>query len=336
MLPIVVVDVGGDRLDPAHTRALVGKELEVEAIAADDPRAAEATGRVDVVSKDGKLTVRYRKVDGPIERSIPVATDPGRAEIDAAFLAGNLARDEASELIPEKPENENAAKEEKPSPWGEDDRRYAQMRAYVNGLSDDARSTSFRSGALLASAGVLLTAPGIYVTAKGDLDEPSDGGLALASFVTGGVFITVGLVAMAVKADPYEPLAKAVREQDAKKASSEDALASVETEWKKQVAAEQSSRNTSAVISFIIAGLSIGAGSVLLATGETSSPAWMTYIMATGGVNIITGVASLLIEGPMERAHRQWQNVSNPSLPAVGFGIAPTSGGGSAALSIRF
>src|SRR5689334_12143383 len=131
MLPVVVVDVGGERLDPAHTRSLVAKELDVEAVSADDPRATEATGRVDITSKDGKLTVRYRKVDGPIERSIPVASDPGRAEIDAAYLAGNLARDEASELTPAadaKPIESNA-------PWSEDDHRYAQLRAYVADLS---------------------------------------------------------------------------------------------------------------------------------------------------------------------------------------------------------
>ena len=334
MLPVVVVDVGGDRLDPAHTRSLVGKELAVEAVAADDPRAAQATSRIEIESKDGKLTVRYRKVDEPIERSIPVATDPGRAEIDAAYLAGNLARDEASELTPP-----SAAPPAPPpsKPYASaDDHRYAQMRAYVNSLSDDARSTSLRSGALLTSAGVLLTVPGIYVTAKGDLDEPSEGGLAIASFVTGGLFIVLGVTAMVVKNDPYEPLAKSVREQDAKKASSDDALAAVETTWKEQIASEQSARRTSAILSFVLGGLALGGGGILLATGEASSPGWMTYVAATGAVNILGGVASLIVEGPMERAHRQWENVSNASLPKVGFGIAPTAGGGSAAFSLRF
>jgi hypothetical protein len=336
MLPIVVVDVGADRLDPAHTRSLVGKELEVEAVAPDDPRAAQATGRVDVVEKDGKLTVRYRKVDGPIERSIPVAPDPARAESDAAYLAGNLARDEASELTPKAPEKPAVPVTEKGSPWGEDDHRYAQLRAYVTDLSDDARSTSVRSGALLATAGALLLTPGIYVAAKGDLDEPNGGGIAIASFVTGGVFLTIGAIAMIAKSDPYEALAKTVREQDAKKASSEDAIAAVETEWKSQVASEQSARRTSAILSFVLAGLSIGTASVLLATGEDIDPGLTTYIMAGGALNVITGVAAILSEGPMERAYRQWHAVSNADVPKIGFGIAPAVGGGSAAFSIRF
>jgi hypothetical protein len=336
MLPVVVVDVAGEDLDPAHTRSLVAKELEVDAVAADDPRAADATGRVDIVEKGGKLTVRYRKVDGPVERSIPVASDPARAELDAAYLAGNLARDEASELTPKAPEKPAVQVAEPASPWSDDDHRYAQLRAYVTDLSNDARSTSVRAGALFATAGALLLAPGIYIAAKGDLDEPNGGGIALASFATGGVFLTIGVIAMIVKGDPYEPLAKTVREQDAKKASSEDAIAAVEAEWKTQVASEQSARRTSAILSFVLAGLSIGTASVLLAAGEDIDPGLTTYIMAGGAVNVITGVASVLSEGPMERAHRQWHSVSNADVPKVGFGIAPTIGGGSAAFSIRF
>ena len=82
MLPIVVVDVSGDRLDPAHTRKLVEHELAVTAVASDDPRAAEATGRIEVTgdAKDKKLTVKYRKLDEPVERTIDLADDGARGE----------------------------------------------------------------------------------------------------------------------------------------------------------------------------------------------------------------------------------------------------------------
>lgn len=337
MLPIVVVDVGGERLDQDHTRALVGKELNVEAVAADDPRAADATSRIEITSKDGKLTVRYRKVDGPIERSVPMPSDPARAEIDAAYLAGNLARDEASELLPTAP-----AKPAKPAPasvattFGEDDRRYAQLRAYVDDLSEESRATSFRAGMLVTGAGALLLTPAIYITAKGDLDDPSDGGLAIASYASGGVLLVIGVVGMIAKADAYEPLVKVVREQDAKKASSDEAIEAVEGEWKRQVAAEQSARHTSAIISFVMAGLALGVGTTLLATNADVSTGWITYIMAEGAVNVLFGVGALVTEGPMERSHRQWQHVSNAAAPTVGFGIAPTVGGGTASFAIRF
>jgi hypothetical protein len=339
MLPIVVVDVGGDRLDPDHTRTLVAKELAVEAIAPDDPRAADATGRVEIATKDGKLTVRYRKFDGPIERSIPVASDSARAEIDAAYLAGNLARNEADELTPQRAPakaSERIRESDAESPSGEDDRRYAQLRAYVNDLSSDAQRTSFRTGVLLTAAGALMLTPGIYVAATTDLGEPQDAGIAGASFLMGGVFMTIGVVAMIAKADPYEPLAKSVREQDAKKASSAEAIAGVESEWNKQVTDERSSRRTIAVLSFVLAGLSMGTGAVLAATGTDISPGMTAYIVASGGLNIITGIASLVTEGPMERAQRQWQAVSGAAVPSVGFGLGPIVGGGAASFSVRF
>lgn len=338
MLPVVVVDVAGDRLDPEHTRKLVAHELGVEAVAPDDARAAEATSRIEVTgdAKTGKLTVRHRKVDEPIERSVPLHSDSARAEIDAAYLAGNLARDEAAELTPSPPRKPAEPARETAAPSSEDDRRYAQLRAYVLDLSDDARATSFRSGVLLATSGALLLAPGIYIGASGGFDNPSDAGLATASFVMGGVFMGVGLVAMIARNDPYEPLAKVVREQDAKKASPADAIANVESEWKSQIASEHTVQRTSAILSFVLAGASLGIGTTLLATGTDLSSGTIAFMLATAGVNVLTGVASLVFEGPMERAHRQWQAVSTAKSPTVGLGIAPTVGGGAASVALTF
>lgn len=336
MLPVVVVDVAGDRLNPSHTRELVAKELSVDAVAPDDPRAAEATGRIVVTgsAKDGTLTVRYRKVDEPIERSVKLPDDPSRAESDAAYLAGNLARDEAGELTPQPRAIPAPAAVDAPSSSSDDDRRYAQLRAYVGALSTEARETSVRSGMLLATAGALLLTPGIYVTARGDIE--SDRGIAVTSFATGGVFIAIGLVAMIAKVDPYEPLTKVLREQEAQGASSEEALANVDNAWKKQVADEQSTRRASAILSFVVAGASLGVGSVLLATGSDVSPGTSAYLIASGGVNAILGIATLLTEGPMERAHRQWHALNGATTSKVSFGLGPLVGGGAASFALTF
>jgi hypothetical protein len=99
---IVVVDVPSDDggIDPARLRAAVGAELGAEAVAPTDPRATQASGtvRVSVDRATRTRVVEYRGDAEPITRRVELPEDADATERAAVLLAGNLARDEASEL----------------------------------------------------------------------------------------------------------------------------------------------------------------------------------------------------------------------------------------------
>jgi hypothetical protein len=99
---IVELEPGDGGPDEAAVRGAIGEELGAPAVAPDDPAARGARGelrlRVDVARRE--LVMRYRprggvefrrKVTLPEERSAQLTT--------IALLAGNMARDEAAELL---------------------------------------------------------------------------------------------------------------------------------------------------------------------------------------------------------------------------------------------
>jgi hypothetical protein len=98
--PVVVqIEPGAADLYAAALRAAASRELGVRVLAPDDPGAAEAEVRVAVgVDRErGELVVTR----GGVARRIALPRDPLDAQKAAAFLIGNLARDQASDVIAE-------------------------------------------------------------------------------------------------------------------------------------------------------------------------------------------------------------------------------------------
>ncbi|HEY8078428.1 MAG TPA: hypothetical protein VIF62_30070, partial [Labilithrix sp.] len=97
---VLVVAIEGGTLDRDRVRADIARELAAEVIAPEDPRAGGAAGMLDVVAKAGTLTVSYRgAARAALVRTVPLPADARRAESVVVLLAGNLARDEAAELV---------------------------------------------------------------------------------------------------------------------------------------------------------------------------------------------------------------------------------------------
>lgn len=98
---VVVVDVreSARALDADALRAAIGAELHAEAIPPSDARASGA-GVITIEADHEKreVSVRYDGRGEPILRRIPLLADAGAARQSVALIAGNLARDEASEL----------------------------------------------------------------------------------------------------------------------------------------------------------------------------------------------------------------------------------------------
>jgi hypothetical protein len=91
----VVISVGASELPAGPLEAALRRELGVPL--SFDPLAKD---RLEIVVTGRRANVTYyRSEGGPVTRSVDLPKDEGRALETIAFLAGNLARDEAAELL---------------------------------------------------------------------------------------------------------------------------------------------------------------------------------------------------------------------------------------------
>jgi hypothetical protein len=104
---VVLVDPGSASLDPAEVRAAIARELRVDV--ADTP-VGHAAGTMSVkVEGTTELTMTFQSVDGRVDvtRQVGLPPDPAEQTETIALLAGNLARNEAGEVLaglkPEQP-----------------------------------------------------------------------------------------------------------------------------------------------------------------------------------------------------------------------------------------
>ncbi len=82
-------------------RDAIAGELGEPVLLEKDARAPAVTVTVEIHRDLGELVVQRRDATGTLARRVPLPADPAEAMRTAAFLIGNLARDEASELIGE-------------------------------------------------------------------------------------------------------------------------------------------------------------------------------------------------------------------------------------------
>jgi hypothetical protein len=108
-----VISLGSSGFDPASVRGAVEHELGVP-LRLD----ANAEERLEIVVTGRRANVTYYARDRePVTRSVDLPNDSERALATLAFLAGNLARDEASELLRElSPPAADATSETVPPP----------------------------------------------------------------------------------------------------------------------------------------------------------------------------------------------------------------------------
>jgi hypothetical protein len=96
---VVVVDPGSSGLDPSLVRAAIARELGVDVV---ESPATGAAGKMTArVYGQGELSMTFESADGAIqvERSLELPRDPTEQVEAMALLAGNLARNQAGELL---------------------------------------------------------------------------------------------------------------------------------------------------------------------------------------------------------------------------------------------
>ncbi len=99
----VVVQLRQDvpELDENALRDAVAVELGEPVLLEKDATAPSVTVTVEIHHEVGELVVERRDAAGTMTRNVPLPADPAEAMRTAVFLVGNLARDEASELVGE-------------------------------------------------------------------------------------------------------------------------------------------------------------------------------------------------------------------------------------------
>jgi hypothetical protein len=350
--PLVVVTVAQDatELDAAAVRAAVGQELGADAVGPDDPRAPRATGSIDVsVDRAAhQLVVSYKGRAEPITRRIDLPDDPASIERDAVLLAGNLARDEAGDLVAQlrqrpSPEaaappraSEEARKEKEDKDEQEDARELdrlgqtleADVRA-THGPREWIAWTAFGLGMGAVGAGVAIGLVG-------------HGGDAATYFILGG---NVSLIAYPVLLGGNFDNLLTYYASERTRLPPALAREDVEQAWARTARSEHRLRR-------LLGSLYTGLGSLVLAgavaefvvarhqASASDVGPWAGFAVI-GAANTTLGVYELVTVGPLESALRAYQASSGRPLgQGAGLDLAPhvgaVPGGGFLSLGGRF
>jgi hypothetical protein len=96
---VVTVDVSAAGVDPARMRDAVGRELTRSAVPPEDPRAGAEKLTIAADPRAKTLTVSFRSSGRVVTRTVPLPVSASAIESAAVILAGNLARDQAGEIL---------------------------------------------------------------------------------------------------------------------------------------------------------------------------------------------------------------------------------------------
>jgi len=111
---VVEVDPGASGLDPEQVRRAIARELRLEVTAEPSPNSL---GELVVRVEGNQIRMRFASADGSeVHRTVGLPAEPERQLEVVALLAGNLARDEAGELLAQfaRPEQEEGTEPGEP------------------------------------------------------------------------------------------------------------------------------------------------------------------------------------------------------------------------------
>jgi hypothetical protein len=257
---VVVVEVPGAPADAAALRSAIGAELGADAVPPTDPRAASARGTLVVGVDAHRLTVSYRTRSEPVERTVDLPGDPAAALRAVVVLAGNLARDEGTELAaelrhaqPASPAPAPAGSARKAEEMARDDE--AQLEAIRLQATLDYYARQDRSGRLAASwtalgLGAVGIGTGLAITNVNRYTTPYD--------PTGALILTVG---GALAVDSLIGFTTSSRLEDLAAYNRHGGgETSTEEAWVRAASSEHSRRHTLGILNVILGSAAIGFG----------------------------------------------------------------------------
>jgi hypothetical protein len=355
-LTAVVVDAPRDEraLEGGRLRADVSAELGEEAVAPDDPRAGDAAGTIVIrVNRQAHaLTVEYldhadAQSRAPrTSRTIDLPDDEVAIERAAVLLAGNLARDEASDLAaslrrPPAPARPAPAEVDEP----DDDERIALTRLGDAIEQESARSQPRRTlaevafgvglGAMCASA-----AMNFYGLSTGSGWAP-DAGLVLLQ--SGDALFASSIL---LRPGSFEGLRTMLSQERADLLPSDEVRLDVEQAWARAARIEHHDRRVYGWFMTGAGSLAVAASSLALVgyfgqparSGSMLAP--LTGFAAVSALDLAVGLQLLLSDGPMESALRAYSSSADVSPSSesarVTPTVAPVAGGVVAGVGGRF
>ena len=353
---IYVVEVSGDRLDPARVRAAVARELSVTAVAPDDPRAASATGTIEVTASAASSTLRvaFKKSRAPVVRSVALPEDPARAEVAAVFLAGNLARDEASELLGglRKPAAApDADPPTAPAPAAIPEAELLdreELRRLRLTLQSNIDATKRRTRAVMIGAAAFsaVTLPvGIALLADARSPSANGAGNFLFWMGTAGLGATLGTLLETslhprFGKTPDEQLRDKLNAIEVDGGPPADVLERIDDAWRAQAAEARSSRHHGAVFALVLGTLAMG-GAAAIELGksrDSDNHSFSSFLYVVGALDVGLGIYGLLVESPFEESYATWHAARRPAPASVrpSLGFAPLPGGGAFSAGFTF
>ena len=344
-------------LDAYRLRAAIGVELGVDAVGADDPKAEQARGTftVGVDQATHHLTVSYKARSDAIDRTVDLPGDPEAAQRAAVVLAGNLGRDEASELAaqlrrtpgdvrsppttpstaPPAPKTKGAAGEA----TAEQENLERNARDMQGALDyAAAKDRGLRTALVVTTVSLLAVGAGAIVATPW-----LRGGQPTTSSIGDGFAASVAPFSVAIAGALY-PSAVGGGLGDAADAArrSEDATTTAGI-WVRRAAAEHSSRRVGGVILLVGGVLELGLG---LFAAMVRDPSWddsaRTYqagsAITSGAFFTLLGVAFRASDGPVEDALHSYERAHGIPLWKLAdhVALAPIPGGGSAGFRTSF
>jgi hypothetical protein len=333
--PVVVVDVkaAASALDAAKVLQMIAKELHSDVVAPGDPRAATARGTIsiDIDQEHAQLSVAYVAREQPIERRLPLTGD-AEAQRDAVVsIAGNLARDEASELVAElrrpkakpKPvanlDSRSDTEEARDRAEREAEQETARMQATLEYYASNDRTSRHGTGAALMGVSAGVISAGIYIGTRAHDDL---------------TWIAVGATSVGVTSAALIKFFTTTRLEDlAAYGRQPGARPYLAQEWRHAAYQEHASRKLAVGTMLAAAALPIGVGVASLADTREGNSRYQLgwWLMATGAIEIVTAGYMASTEGPVESAlHAYQRSTGQRSLqsvrafrPNIGFAAAP-------------
>ena len=353
----LVVSVGPDvsEVDPTALRADLAVELGVDVVASEDPRAANAEGVLEVsVDRDRReVVVVYRGHGTSITRRIALPGEPAAVERDVVLLAGNLARDEARDLV-NRLRGSRPAPSEAPRPVvtaaapqldfaPEDAAEKRNLDALGLALEPHARDAGRAKviGWTVALGGVAVMGVSVgLLVAKDDVAAIITDQVALGIFDATGLFMP----------GDFDPMLRVYRSERASDFPADVVVHDVVEEWRRRAGAERFRRRASGWVLTVTGGLSAAISIGFLATAHAPFHS-LDDVATFGGFGLLGlasaggGLSELLTLGPLESALRDYEGHEGTGAtaghaarlaPSVVPSGGPLPGGGFLGLVGRF
>jgi hypothetical protein len=341
-----VVEVAPDanELDAQKLRDAIGAELGTDAVAPDDARAKAATGAIAVsVDHDARqLVVTYRGGAVPIVRRIDLPSDRAAVEREAVLLAGNLARDEAGDLVTELRKARPAAPPPTPADSSSQDdaetRELDRLGQTLKAHAREARGSRLIVAKVLIGGGVIAVATGVTVVAvSGHFGDGT------WFWIGGETMFVAGLVAMPGGFDKLADYYDSARASGLPPAAVRD---DVEHVWLVAARSEHSRRKGIGGLGilagtfpalFAVAGLGLALENKL----PSSDVVPFAALGAVGAGCLGVGIGYLASDGPLESALHAYEASSGRKVPRLSQvelfpAVNMARGGGGVGLGGRF